>query len=203
MTTIILGILGIAAVAVVLFFTYYAFNEKPLPWAKDKTAKQAVGVSSALNTVQRWAKLNNTQVISSATLQSKNLSAYADAILVGPFGVLGIKCLGLNGDIYGEKNDGAWLQVVNDERISFENPLTECNVCARLIREALFAAGIKNTNVDCIAVFCNKKANIAVPRSAGIVFPHTLKDTLNKDKYTIDKGLDTQKAAEAIKTFIK
>ena len=122
--------------------------------------------------------------------------------MVGVFGLLCVKCIGLGGEIYGSAEDTNWLQVLSDNRLSFENPLQKAAADTRLVRDALFSAKLKSIPVETVCVFTNKTAELAVPRGAGHLTVKEFKSLLSKDRFVTDKKVDIEKAAAAVKEYL-
>ena len=125
-----------------------------------------------------------------------------DFIIVGWFGLLCVKCIGLGGQIYGNPGDPMWLQVDAEKRISFENPMRAAEADTRLVRDTLFTANLRGIQVETVCVFTNKKATLALPRGTG---HYTLKDfkaLLGKSKYEQDKGVDIPQTVDAVKKWV-
>lgn len=166
--------------------------------------KKFVSAKALCAMCKRFAVMQGYKSIGPCTFVKGDKTASADMIIVGYFGVFAVKSIGIGGEIYGEANSAQWLHVATDgTRQSFDNPLTECALCARLIREALFVEKINNINVECIAVFINKKASIAVPKSCDAMPIKAFKKLLEKSKYLEDKGIDVEKATAAILNAVK
>lgn len=188
---------ALAASFGVCYLIYFLYKR-----AKNSTADVKNKSARALSAAKRFAMSRQFTVISPANIAKDGKFADVDFIVVGYFGVLGVKCVGLGGEIYGSANDAMWLQVAGDKRNSFENPMLTVQKDARTIRDTLFAANLKNIPVETIVVFTNKKTSLAIPRTTGHLTVKDFKRYLDKDKFDQDKGLDIAKTVEAIKKYV-
>lgn len=187
-------VLVVAAVAVGAW--YYFTRIKP---RKGKMQSRAYNKSNAVGAARRFARSNGFRFIAPATLRRGEASAELDALVVGYFGVLGVKALGYNGDIYGTEKDKTWAQVMDDRRNPFPNPLTEASSDVRVIRDALLAAKLRQVPVEVVCVFTNPKAQLALPRSIEFYTVKTFKEHLRKERFLEDTGLDLDKVEEALR----
>lgn len=171
---------------------------------KAKKAKGAAsGIGGVVGVAKRFARSNGFKVIAPATLQRSGKTAQLDALVIGYFGVLGVKAYGYNGEIYGNATEENWLQVAgNGKRTPFKNPLQQAAADVRVIRDALFESKMKTIPVEVVCVFADPKAQIAVPGGAGYYTAKTFKQLLGKEKYLADKGLDLEKAEQALRAAL-
>lgn len=189
--------LSLLVIFLIGYLIYYLYKR-----IKNSTADVKNKASKPLSAAKAFALTRQFTVISPANIAKDGKFADVDFIMVGFFGVLGVKCIGLGGEIYGNANDAMWLQVTGDKRISFENPMLAAQQDARVIRDTLFDAKLKNIAVDTVVVFTNKKASLAIPRSTGHLTIKDFKKYLDKDKFEQDKGVDVAKTAQAIKKYV-
>lgn len=181
----------------ICYLVYFLYKR-----AKNSTADVKNKASKPLSAAKAFALTRQFTVISPANIAKDGKFADVDFIMVGFFGVLGVKCIGLGGEIYGNANDAMWLQVAGSKRVSFENPMLAAQKDARVIRDTLFEAKLKNITVDTVVVFANKKASLAIPRSTGHFTVKDFKKYLDKDKFEQDKGIDVAKTVQAIKKYV-
>lgn len=173
--------------------------EKP---RKAKNLSDSQKSAEPLRITRRFAALHQYQVIAPAQLAKDGKFADLDFILVGWFGLLCVKCIGLGGQIYGSLEDEMWLQLDGDKRVSFANPMRAAEADTRLVRDTLFAAKLRSIQVETVCVFTNKKATLMLPRTTG---HYTMKDfraLLDKSKYDQDKGVDIPKTVDAVKKWV-
>lgn len=190
-----------AGIAIVVAVYFLVFQRDKLPQRKNKNMR-GNAAAKVISATKRYAVLQGYQMIAPAHLAKNGRFADIDCILVGNFGLLCVKCIGLGGQIYGGVDDAKWLQILGETRISFDNPLQVSASDTRLVRDALFTAKMKSVPVETVCVFTNKKAELALPRSTG---HYTLKDysaLLGKDKLLQNKHVDIAKAVDAVKAFM-
>lgn len=197
---ILIVVASVALLSVAFYFAYATTNGK-----KARAGKELKGTARsarALAVARRFCANEGAKLIAPATLARAGAYADLDFILVGTFGVLCVKCLGLDGEIYGSAGDAKWLQVRGkedaQERVSFDNPLVQAGRDTRLVRDALFSAGLKSVPVETVCVFTNKNAQLVLPRDTGHYTVKTFRDLLDKDKYHQDRKVDIAKAAAAL-----
>ena len=198
MTTVI----WIAVVVVVAggYFLYQYLKKRKSPAAgRDKGAGKAVSVMHA------FARANGFRFFGPGTYQSaKGGTGRLDAVVAGYFGILGVKALGYNGEIYGAAGEEEWLQVAPDgARQKFANPVSEASADMRVLRDVLFAAKMRQVPVEIVCVFTSKKAQLALPKNTGHYTMKEFKSLLQKDKYLADKGIDLDKLAGVLQTAQK
>ena len=160
-TSIVLTILAIAALVFLYLFTF----KREVLHRKPKDMQGPAAAKKPLAAARRMAAMNQYEVIAPAVLEKNGSETDLDFILVGTFGLLCVKCVGLGGEIYGSAGDAMWLQVCGEKRQSFENPLRRAERDTRLVRDALFSAKLKNVPVEAAVVFTNRSAQLALPRS--------------------------------------
>lgn len=182
---------------------FLLFRRDKLPFKKKKKDLNGDAASAkVVAATKRYALMQGYQVIAPAHLAKNGKFADIDCILVGAFGLLCVKCIGLGGEIYGNADDAKWLQVKTDTRTPFENPLQQAAADTRLVRDALFEGKLKSVPVETVCVFTNRKAQLVLPRSTG---HYTLKDyqaLLGKDRFLQDKKVDIEKAAAAVTAYL-
>lgn len=169
---------------------------------KAKNLSDSKKSAELLRVTRRFAALHQYQVIAPAQLAKDGKFADLDFILVGWFGLLCVKCIGLGGQIYGSLEDEMWLQLDGDKRVSFANPMRAAEADTRLVRDTLFAAKLRNIGVETVCVFTNKSATLMLPRTTGHYTVKEFRALLDKSKYDQDKGVDIPKTVEAVKKWI-
>lgn len=198
-TSVVLTLLAIAALVFLYLFTF----KREVLQRKPKDLQGQAAAKKPLAAARRMAAMNQYEVIAPAVLEKNGAQTDLDFILVGTFGLLCVKCVGLGGEIYGSAGDAMWLQVCDEKRKSFENPLRRAERDTRLVRDALFSAKLKNVPVEAVVVFTNRTAQLALPRSTGHYTVKEFRALLDKSKYTQDKRVDISKTAGAVRAWLK
>lgn len=167
-----------------------------------RRAKANVKTDAAVTLMKRFALRNDGKVLGPMTLRRGEQEVRLDSVVVGWFGVLGVKALGYNGKIYGNPQDKDWLWTSVDRREAFANPINECALAARVMREALMNAGIRSPETEAVFVFTDDKAELNIPRSVAPMHLKDLRAYLRKDKFRADKGFDVEKMVAALQPFV-
>lgn len=194
---VLAAVVAVVVVALKMMRSKDSSDASPAQKAKDLPAAKAA--AKPLAAARRYAKLRGYEVIAPACIASGGMFADLDFILVGAFGLLCVKCVGLGGEIYGSADDDKWLQVLKEKRVQFDNPLKTAAADTRAVRDALFAAKLKSVSVETVCVFTNPHAMLALPRTTGHLTRKDFSALLSKSKYEQDKGVDIAKAAEAVR----
>lgn len=159
--------------------------------------------SKAGKVAVRFARSNGFKVISPARIRGKNGVADLEAVVIGPFGILGVEGYGHYGNVYGTKDEKEWLNVTAlGARTKFPNPILEAAADVRVIRDALFAKNIKMVPVEVISVFTSKELQLGVSRDAGHYTMKTYKAYIAKEKFLEEKNVNVEKAEEAIRAAL-
>ena len=190
------------AVLVGVFWYMFRRDETVKKTRRAKNLKESQKSAAALAATRRFAALHRYEVIAPASLAKNGKYADLDFILVGWFGLLCVKCVGLGGEIYGSAGDAMWLQVEGEKRTPFENPLRVAESDTRLVRDTLFTANLKSISVETVCVFTNKKATLALPRGTGHYTLKEFKALLGKEKLLQDKRVDIAQTASAVKQWL-
>jgi hypothetical protein len=170
---------------------------------RDRAKSVKTGARRAVTAAKRFARAVDGILITPATLAQKGRTAELNAIVVGYFGVLGVRALGYNGTIYGRGDEDEWLQVTgSEERVRFANPGRQTAGDVRVIRDALFAGGLKTVSVEVMAVFTDPKVELALSRKAEALTTKSFKAQLKREKYEKDAGVDIKKAVSAIRAAL-
>lgn len=153
------------------------------------------GAEAIVRAVRRFAASDDYAVIAPVNVQGSKDAADLDLLLVGWFGVLGVKCLGWGGEVYGSLDEEQWTQVLPQGRRTFENPMTRAGKSARAVRDALFAAKLKNVPVETVVVFTNAAAELCLPASTGHYTEKSFLAYLKSSRFEEDKKVDTAAVA--------
>lgn len=157
------------------------------------------GAEQLVRAVRRFAASDDYVVIAPVNVQGSKDAADLDLVLVGWFGVLGVKCLGWGGEVYGSLDQDEWTQVLPQGRRTFPNPMTRAGKSARSVRDALFAARMKNVPVETVVVFTNPAASLNLPRSTGHYTEKTFLAYLKGPHFREDKKVDVEAVAAALR----
>lgn len=170
---------------------------------RAKDLEGAKASAAPLAAAKRFAMLHQYEIVSPGNVVSGDKESGADFLLVGCFGVLCVKCVGLGGTIYGGAGEAEWTRMDASGRSTFPNPLDEASAATRVVRDVLFAAKRKNVPVETVCVFTNPKAELALPRGTGHYTLKEFKALLQKDKFLYDKGVDEKAVAQLLREAVR
>ncbi|MBQ8612194.1 MAG: NERD domain-containing protein [Oscillospiraceae bacterium] len=187
----------LALVVVVTVVIVTMEREKKLPRGRKKA-----NANAAVTALRSFAVNNGCKVLGPVRFTRGEQTVTLDGVLVGWFGVLGVKGIGYNGQIYGNPKEQQWLWVSADKRESFANPMEECTLAARMMREALMKAGVRSPESEAVVVFTDSKAELCIPRDAGVMKVADLRSYLRKEKFQKDRGYDLDVMCAALEPFV-
>ena len=165
----------------------------PLPDDEHK------GREAVVRQLVRYAAANEYKVVEPIALTGTHGTTDLDAVLVGWFGILGVKCLGYGGDVYGSRDEADWVQSYGGSRRSFQNPLTRAEASGRVIRDVLFEAGMKNIPVETAVIFTGKNTQLMLPRSTGHYTLQSFAAYLKSGHFTEDKNVQVEPVAQLLR----
>lgn len=187
----------VLTIGLLVFLLWFIYRQRR-PKTSAPTGKE-YNVRAAVNAAKRFADSSGYQCIAPYSTTRDGKTATLDAVVVGYFGVLGVKALGYNGEVYGGADEERWLRVSDKgDRTYFANPMREAAADVRVLRDALFAEKLKQVPVEVVCVFTAKNAQLALPRTTGHFTLKEFKALLRKEKYQEDKGTDIEKAKAAL-----
>lgn len=196
---------GLLAFAVTIYLINLFRGERsgllPAAGEKKSTGKNDMhhGADGIVRAVRRYAAAEGCTVIAPVEVTGSRDTADLDLLLVGWFGVLGVKCIGWGGQIYGSAAEPQWTQVLGGERCTFDNPLTRAGKSERAVRDVLFAAKLKNVPVETAVVFTNKAAELNLPRSTGHYTEKTFLAYLRSPHFEEDKKVEIEPVVAALR----
>ena len=153
----------------------------------------------AMQRLKSFASANGYELIRPGRIAQGTGVTDFDAIVVGTFGVLAVRSMGYEGQVYGNAKDTLWTQATKNGKVTFKNPLLQAEAEARMLREGLFAAKLKNVPVETLCVFPNNATELAVPRSTPVYRLKEFSALLKKDHFTEDRKVDIDKVAKALR----
>lgn len=198
---LIVGIIVFAVLCMLVLVYFLWRGDFPAFQRKAKDLPDAKKANKPLGAAKRMALMNGYQILSPACLAKDGKLADLDFILVGTFGVLCVKCVGRGGSIYGSVGDAMWLQVKNQDRISFANPLLEAERDTRVVRDILFSAKLKSIPVETVCVFTNPSASLALPRSTGHYTVKEFRALLGQSRFLQERKIDLEAVCTALRAY--
>lgn len=201
MENLVMILSTVVAVVVIIVLAYILYRKNSPK--KQKMAGRENGTNKGVAALKGFARSHDFRFIEPAVLGRGDATAHIDALVIGYFGIIGIKAYGYNGEVYGGANEKEWAQIVEGNRTTFANPITEAAADVRVVRDALLAAKIRQLPVEVLCVFTDASAQLAIPRNTGHYTLKEFKSYLKKEKFLEDKGIDLDAAEAAIKAAIK
>ena len=203
-TTAILNIVGalviLAIVLLAFFFILRSQNDEGPRRDKHKPHTDG-GVAQMVSALGRYASMHGFVILAPAVLQSKDKECRLDALLVTYAGVVGVRCMGHNGEIFANSGENEWLWVTSKGRNPLPDPVAQAAADVRVLRDALMQnSALRNIPVECLTVFTDKDVQLAVPKSIPIYRRKELLSLLENEKFLQDKGIDLPAVAAVLKS---
>jgi len=203
-TTAILNIAGVLVVLVIVLLVFFFIlrSQNDDGPRKDKHKPHTDGgVANMVSALGRYASMHGFVMIAPAALQSKDKECKLDAVLVTYAGVVGVRCMGHNGEIFANSGESEWLWVTSEGRNSLPDPVGQAAADVRVLRDLLMQnSALRNIPVECLTVFTDKTVQLAVPKSIPIYRRKELLSLLESEKYLQDKGIDLPAVAAVLKS---
>ena len=205
MVSLELAIMIAAAIVSVsmLVLTLYLFYRRKNP-KRGAVKDGKSGEGRAVSQMRSFARVNSFRLLAPARLENKGKTADLDAVVAGHFGVLGVKELPFNGEVYGAANEKEWVRVdANGERTVFANPFTEAAADARVLRSLFTDAKLKQVPIEVVCVFTGQTVQLALPRSTGHHTLQSFKSLLKKEKYMEDNNVSPDNVYTALQSALR
>ena len=200
----ILGMIAILAIALLAFyFVARSQNTETAP-AAAKRRRTDAGVDATLRTLSRYAASHGFKLLRPAHFSAGQRSAELDAVLVTFGGLIGVRCLGYNGEIFANPGERDWLWITAEGRERIPDPVAQCAADARALRDVLMQdPRLRSVPVECLPVFTDKKVQLSVPKSMPVLRRSQLNGTLEQQKYLEDRGLDVERVCALLEAARK
>lgn len=199
----LINLIGILIIIVIVIAIFYFLSKNPSDDSGNSPAKHARengGVDQTLRALSRYASSHGFQILRPAKITSGGKTAQLDAVLVTYCGVIGVRCLGYNGEVFANPGESEWLWVTAEGRRRFPDPVAQCAADARVLRDLLIREPkLKNIPVECLAVFTDKDVQLSIPKSVPILRRKDLIPQLEQSRYLEDKGIDADRVTALLK----
>ncbi len=156
-----------------------------------------------IKALNKFVRGRDFKVMGRTTIEFKGSTHTFDAILLSYFGAIGFTAAPQGGDIYGELNDEEWAAIFQGRRTAFYSPVMAMNGSVKTLKDIFRAEKVKCGNVESMAVFTNKEANVAVARSLPACHVSNLETRLTTPKYLADNGSDIDGMKAALEKYSK
>lgn len=187
----LINMLMLSAVCLAMVLIVKLMSPKEDERPKTKKSKTEEGVDKTVNALRRYAASHDFGFIAPLVVVQGEKKVELSAAVITYNGVVGVRCIGRNGEVFANPGDSEWLWVNGAERTTFANPVDSCAADVRVLRDALAAGGQKNVKVECHTVFTSSNVSLAVPKSTPIWRDsRSFMNQLAAEKYMEDKGLD-------------
>lgn len=153
--------------------------------------------------LQRYAVLNSCKLLDNVTLPTKSgVTAHADHVLIGYFGVLVLNVVGEVGSYYGDDVADTWAIVLpSGEKRRIASPLKAGESAMDAIREVFQKNDIYRIPMEQLVVVLpsfNDKREFCVKPNLPVVNVRKLVAKLSAGRFQEDKGVDVEKITAAI-----
>ena len=197
--TIVYAVTAAIMVIGIIMWTKKSQEEPDEPGTlQAKKALENDGVDKMISSRRRYASSHGFSLVEKVQLGSGDKQTVLDAAIVTYNGVVGVRCVGKNGQIYANPGDKEWLWIAGGQRQTFISPIDQASADTRLLRDKLFAAGLRNMRVETFPVFTSQNLSTAVPKSMQPPRPKELMSKLEGEKYLEDTGFDKDAAVKAL-----
>ncbi len=156
-------------------------------------------------TLRSMAPLREWKVLDDVTLTDKKGEVTADHLVIGPFGVLALTDLHRRGGYYGELRDEEWVLSTGGEdkvetlRMKVPSPVKNNERFVAAFRALLTRGEVYNVLVEALCPVTQSKIEVYVTGAgATVVEKGKLRETLGRQKYQKDNGVDTEKVAALV-----
>ena len=130
----LINLIGILIIIVIVIAIFYFLSKNPSDDSGNSPAKHARengGVDQTLRALSRYASSHGFQILRPAKITSGGKTAQLDAVLVTYCGVIGVRCLGYNGEVFANPGESEWLWVTAEGAPPFSRPgRPVCRRCA-------------------------------------------------------------------------
>lgn len=150
----------------------------------------------------RFTSKNGMRLVAPGTVNHNGRTARLTALVVAPGGIVGVYCLGFGGAITpGDRKAPAgktapWLQHINGEDKTFDNPVKACEEQRELIKAAMEQAGI-TAPLNVVTVFTNAQATLQ-STPAFVYSPKSFLQYLKEEPSLKSGSLDIHETAQTL-----
>lgn len=136
--------------------------------------------------VIRFAGRRKMKLVCPGYIKFEDKISRAVLLLIGPFGVLSLRCYGYGGRVGPAQNGDEWQQDMNEKRTTIANPLHQMEEDVQIARNALRAGGFEDVPVIGAAVFTQPHVQLNVPAGCRVFDRKGLKEWMQSDALTVN-----------------
>lgn len=166
----------------------------------ERTKRDIGKTLRSMAPLREWRVLEDTSIT-----DRKGRTFTADHLVIGPFGVLVLTDLHRRGGYYGELRDEEWVISTGGEakaetlRMKVPSPVRNNEQFIAAFRERLTAAEIYNVQVEALCPITQSQIQVFVTGAGAMVVEKgRLRETLSRQKYQKDNGVDVGKIASLL-----
>lgn len=190
----------------IIFWSFMAVAAAAVCWAfynKARKEKHSETTKKEISRILRtMAPLREWKVLDGVTLSDKEGEVTADHLVIGPFGVLALSDIHRQGGYYGELRDEEWVVSTGGEdkvetlRMKVKSPVRNNQRFVAALRALLTKAEIYNIPVEALCPVTQRNIEVYVTgANTAVVEAGRLRETLSRQKYQKDSGVDVAKLA--------
>ena len=158
-----------------------------------------------LSEIMVFAARNKMKLVAPGLIKYKGDEANVTAYLVSKSGILGIHCMGFNGEIKASgTGESEWTQTMNGETVTIESPLLKMEHSRSVVKPAFESAGI-TAPLEFAAVFTTAGVKLAadVWSCENVYSGKRFMDILKEKTAELSAGeTDVEKTAQAIADLV-
>lgn len=190
----------------IIFWASLAVAAAALCWAVYNTRRKEKRSETTKKEISRvlrtMAPLREWKVLDGVTLSDKEGQVTADHLVIGPFGVLALTDIHRQGGYYGDLRDAEWVISTGGEdkpetlRMRVPSPVKNNQRFVAALRTVLTKAEVYNIQVDALCPVTQTRIEVYVTGANNLVVGvGKLRETLNRQKFQKDNGVDIDQLA--------
>ncbi len=165
---------------------------------RSKSLEDKKAVADFLSALNGYKRFKEIEIIQNPKLTFEGKTYEYDAILLSFFGCMALKVSCRNGDIYGELNSENWVQIIEDQRTEFKNPLKDLEGSDKFLKSIFRVEKTKVLQVETAIVIAAKGAIPGLSKPIPFFTIKSLIEALKTSKYTKDNGAQINEMKEAL-----
>lgn len=148
--------------------------------------------------LEKVAKKLDGKLINDIYLPLYDNTTQIDHILIGNFGMVVVETKNIAGEIYGEKDEKYWMQILKSERKKLYNPLEQNQAHIDCIRHWLQKEQVYKVEIDSLVVFASKNCRLYTAKKLPVITIKQVQKYFKKRKFKKDASVDVDQVYNAI-----